>query len=258
LVDGYTGYNHVCDVTGRERAGCLCHLRRYFFESLNTAPAEAQHVLDVIVEIYKIEREAAKRGIVGTEEHLRLRQSRSKPIMNRLKKWLDEQKPLHRPKSPIIRAIKYGLNQWDALIQFLDDPLLPPDNNESERRLRLIAQGRHAYLFAANDQGAKNLATLMSLVVTCEVHGIDPEEYLADVLIRMNTHPMSRIDELLPPRWKQLRDAERAREQNLPMHALRLGSLAASLLENHANYSLSKAVGSHCLTSCQSGPSGSP
>ena len=60
----------------------------------------------------------------------------------------------------------------------------------------------------------------MSLVVTCEVHGIDPEEYLADVLIRVNTHPMSRIDELLPPRWKQLRDAERAREQNLPVSQL--------------------------------------
>jgi transposase len=208
LVDGYTGYNHVCDVAGRDRAGCLAHFRRYFFEALGTAPEPAQHVLDAIIDIYKIEREAAKAGVVGTDEHLQLRQREIKPIMDELKKWLHEQQPLHRPKSPIARAIGYGINQWDALTKFLDDPALPPDNNESERRLRLIALGRKNYLFAADDAGAENLATLMSLVVTCEAHGIDPEAYLADVLIRMQTHPQSHIDELLPPRWKMLRHAE--------------------------------------------------
>ena len=219
LVDGYTGYNHVCDVDGRERAGCMCHMRRYFYEARNTAPNESQYVLDVVIEIYMIERKAAKRGILGTDEHLQLRQSQTKPLMEKLKTWLDEQQPLHRPKSPIARAIGYALNQWQPLTRFLDDPALPPDNNESERRLRLLAQGRKTYLFAANDQGAKNLATLMSLVVTCEVHDIDPEAYLADVLIRMNTHPMSRIDELLPPRWKQLRDAERAASESTDGHS---------------------------------------
>ena len=208
LVDGYTGYNQVCDVVGRERAGCLCHLRRYFFEALGTAPKLARHVLDVIIEIYKIERKAAKEGILGTDAHLQLRQLETKPLMDGLKKWMDEQQPLHRPKSPIARAIGYGINQWEALTLFLSDPALPPDNNESERRLRLIALGRKNYLFAAGDSGAANLATLMSLVVTCETHGINPEAYLADILIRTQTHPQSRIDELLPPRWKEIRDAE--------------------------------------------------
>ena len=121
--------------------------------------------------------------------------------MDDLKIWLEEQQPLHRPKSPIARAIGYGLNQWKALTRFLDDPLLPPDNNESERRLRLIALGRKNYLFAGHDAGAENLAILMSLVVTCEAHGVDPSAYLADVLIRIQTHPQSDIDQLLPPLW---------------------------------------------------------
>ena len=201
LVDGYTGYNHVCDVDGRERAGCLCHLRRYFFEARNTAPEQAQHVLDIVVEIYLIERKATKLGIVGTDAHLQLRQSETKPLMDGLETWLKEQQPLHRPKSPLARAIGYGLNQWESLTRFLDDPLLPPDNNESERRLRLIALGRKNYLFAGNNAGAENLAILMSLVVTCEAHGIDPEAYLADVLIRIQTHPQADIDLLLPPFW---------------------------------------------------------
>jgi transposase len=208
LVDGYTGYNQVCDVIGRERAGCLCHLRRYFFEARDTAPTQAQHVFDVIAEVYRIEHKAKKAGILGTDAHLQLRQLESKPLMEGLEAWMVEQQPFHPPKSPLARAIRYGLNQWQALTQFLWDPVLPPDNNESERRLRLIALGRKSYLFAAGDSGAENLAMLMSLVVTCEAHGIDPEEYLADVLIRMQTHPQSRIDELLPPRWKEIRDAE--------------------------------------------------
>ena len=206
LVDGYTGYNHVCDVAGRQRAGCLCHFRRYFFEALNTAPEAATHVLDVVLEIYRIERRAAQAGIIGTDEHRKLRQAKTRPLMDKLKTWLEEHEPLYPPKSPIARAIHYGLNQWDALTLFLSDPALPPDNNKSERRLRVIALGRHNYLFAGNDIGAANLATLMSLVITCEVHDIDPQAYLADVLIRIQTHPQSRIDELVPPRWKVMQE----------------------------------------------------
>jgi transposase len=210
LVDGYTGYNHVCAVDGRDRAGCLCHMRRYFFEALGTAPEQARHALDVVLDLYMVEREAMKAGVLGTDEHLRLRRQKSRPIMEAFRRWLDQQKPRHPPKSPIAQAIGYAINQWEALTQFLDDPALPPDNNESERRLRLIAQGRRSYLFAAADAGAENLATLMSLVVTCEAHEIDPDVYLADVLIRMQSHPQSRIDELLPPNWKALRGLERS------------------------------------------------
>ncbi len=34
-----------------------------------------------------------------------------------------------------------------------------------------------------------------------EANGVTPVDYLADVLVRMQTHPASRIDELLPHRW---------------------------------------------------------
>lgn len=210
LVDGYTGYNQVCKVEGRERAGCLAHCRRHFFDAKSTAPDEVQHVLDVIVDIYAVEDEAKETKILGTEDHRALRQSKTKPIMDDLKQWLEEQQPLHPPKSPLSAAINYSLNQWEPLTQFLDDPGLPPDNNESERRLRLIALGRKNYLFAGHDEGADNLATLMSLVVTCEAHGINPETYVADVLMRIQDHPAAQIDQLLPPMWKTAREQKAA------------------------------------------------
>ncbi|MEQ8571745.1 MAG: transposase domain-containing protein, partial [Deltaproteobacteria bacterium] len=42
---------------------------------------------------------------------------------------------------------------------------------------------------------------LYSLMATCRLHGVNPEAYLADVLMRVGTHPASEIGELLPHRW---------------------------------------------------------
>ena len=99
-------------------------------------------------------------------------------------------------------AINYALGQWDALTLFLTDPHLPIDNNASERALRVAALGRKNFLFVGTDHAGENLAGLYSLIATCEVNGVNPVAYLADVLLRVQTHPASRIDELLPHLWK--------------------------------------------------------
>jgi len=62
--------------------------------------------------------------------------------------------------------------------------------------------GRKNYLFVSHDEAGENLAALMSLLATCEANGMNPIEYLADVLLRVSTHPVSRLDELLPHRWR--------------------------------------------------------
>jgi len=107
VVDGYTGYNRVTDVGGRTRAGCMAHVRRKFFEALKTAP-EAQTALDLILDVYRVERDAREREILGTEAHLALRKTISRPILGRWRQWLDEQKPVHPPKGPIGKAIAYA------------------------------------------------------------------------------------------------------------------------------------------------------
>lgn len=55
---------------------------------------------------------------------------------------------------------------------------------------------------------AHRLAGLYALVATCEANNVNPEDYLADVLLRVQTHPQSRIGELLPHEWTRLRDAD--------------------------------------------------
>ena len=204
LVDGYTGYNAVTTPDGRDRAGCWAHVRREFFDSLKTAPIEAQHMLDEILELYRVEYEAIKRNLIGKSAHTQLRQEKSSPILTRIKKWLEQQQPHHLPKSPMGQAISYTLNQWTALNHYLTDGQIPIDNNASERKMRIIALGRKNYLFAGHDDAAQNLAIHQSIVATCEMHGVNPEVYIADILIRIQHHKNKNILDLLPHRWKEL------------------------------------------------------
>jgi transposase len=201
LVDGYSAYNKVTVPGGRERAGCLAHLRRKFFEAQSTAPEAARKAMDFILEVYKLERTARDNKILGTPEHLAMRQSRSRLAMEEFRAWLDGEQPRHLPNGPMGEAIKYAINQWDALTLFLSDSKLAVDNNASEAALRICALGRKNFLFVGNDEAGENLAGLYSLIATCEVNGVNPVDYLADVLIRVQTHPASRIDELLPHNW---------------------------------------------------------
>lgn len=115
--------------------------------------------------------------------------------------WLEIEQEHHPPKSPIGEAIRYALAQWKALTLFLTDPHLPIDNNASERALRVSALGRKKFLFVGHDEAGENLAGLYSLVATCETNGVNSVDYLADVLIRVQSHSASRIDELLPHNW---------------------------------------------------------
>jgi transposase len=143
LVDGYSAYNKVTVPGGRERAGCLAHLRRKFFEAQSTAPEAARRAMDFILDVYRVERAALDNEVLGTPEHLAMRQSRSKAAMEEFRAWLEAEQPRYLPNGPMGDAIKYALNQWDALTLFLKDAHLPVDNNASERALRICALGRN-------------------------------------------------------------------------------------------------------------------
>jgi len=200
VVDQHVGYNSVTKPGQRVRAGCMAHARRKIFEQKEHP--EVQEALDLIGEIYAIEREVKKAGTAGTPEHLAVRKARSRPLFARLLLWGRRQRGLFDPKSGMGRAVGYLLRNRRALQQFLNYATIPPDNNKAEAALRRIAVGRSNYLFVGNEKAGHDIAVLYTLVASCEKHGINPVSYLADVLVRVQKHPASQIQDLLPHRYR--------------------------------------------------------
>ncbi|MCE9583504.1 MAG: transposase, partial [Planctomycetes bacterium] len=116
--------------------------------------------------------------------------------------WLRALQPAVLPKSPIGAAVTYALNQWAALNRYVEHPHAAIDNNLAERELRAVAIGRKNWEFAGSDEGGRRAGILYSITATCKANGIDPEAYMADVLMRLATTRVSEIDDLLPDRWR--------------------------------------------------------
>lgn len=201
VVDAFTGYNAVTTPGRRERAGCLAHARRKLFEARDAGP-EVDNALAVIGAIYRVEAELAAAGQLGGVEHLRARWQRSRPLMALLLRWCHEQRRRHPPRSKLGQAVGYVLRQRKALMRFVNDVGLPLDNNTSERSLRRWALGRKNWLFVGTVEAGENLAAIGSLIASCEAEGLNPVEYLTDVLKRVSEHPASRVEELLPGHWR--------------------------------------------------------
>jgi transposase len=200
VVDQFTGYNEVTAPGKRRRAGCLAHARRRLHEQ--SRHPETKEPLDIIGEIYAVEQEAKVAGVVGTNEHLALRQQRSRPLFAKLLCWARRHRDAFEPRSGIGKAVRYLLKYFRPLGRFLRVAALAPDNNRAESSLRRVALGRKNFLFVGGEVPGENLAVLYSLVASCEANGVNPIDYLTDVLTRVHSHPARDVVDLLPHRWK--------------------------------------------------------
>ena len=72
-----------------------------------------------------------------------------------------------------------------------------------ERLNRRFALIRNNSLFFGSDDGAERGAAAFSVILSCYRIGLDPWEYLRDVLLKLNStdFPQSRLEELLPENW---------------------------------------------------------
>ena len=188
--------------------GCWAHTRRRFFEAQVTDRERALIGLGFIKRLYEADRAANESPPARrTEERQRL----ARPVLDAFKAWLDAESLVVLPKAPIAEAIGYARNQWSALTRFLEDARLKLDNNPAERQLRRVAVGRKNWLFAGSDEGAERACVLYSLIASCKLHGVNPFEYLRDVLVRVSDHPARDVLALSPKGWKQAKDFDAAR-----------------------------------------------
>jgi hypothetical protein len=219
-ADGYGGYDgfegvEISDASPILKVACWAHARRKFHDALRTEPAASQLALARIAQLYKLEKELREKAATVWRELSREvraeliaaeRELHAKPIVDAFKVWLDEQVLKALPKSPIAGAVRYSLNQWDALYRYLEDGRLSIDNNPAERALRGIAIGRKNWLFVGSANGGQTAAVLFTLISSAARNNLNPWTYLEDVLRRMpmlGENPTEeQLTELLPTKWR--------------------------------------------------------
>lgn len=203
-ADAFGGYDGIFAGGDVIELACMAHARRKFYDARTTDPVRALDAVARIRLLYDVEKTAKD---LSSDLRRELRRQQSVPVLADLGRWLDDQARTVLPRSPLGNAIGYARNNWAALNRYLDDGDLDIDNNAAERALRCVAIGRKNWMFAGSDKGGRTAAVLYSFVGSAKLHGLDPFEYLRDVIGRISAHPMRRIHEFLPDAWKTQRDA---------------------------------------------------
>jgi transposase len=199
VCDDFSGYKALF-AKGVTEAGCLVHARRKFYDEWHEhQDPVAEEALTYFKVVYEIER--LGQGL-DAQNRARLRQARTRPVLDLFHTWLVLQRQKAKDGSGIAAAIDHSLKRWEALTRFVDDGELPPDNNPVENCIRPITLGRSNWMFAGSLRAGERAAAVMSLIQSAKLNDLDPYLYLKDVLERLPTHPASRIEELLPHRWK--------------------------------------------------------
>ena len=195
-TDGYRSYNDVASLPGVFRLACMSHVRRKFFEAMNSDRKRAEQALGFIGRIYELDRKAAQ--IDDIQAKLQYRLEYLAPIYHKFKDWADEQAPNVTPQSPMGKALTYMQNQWPSLKNFFLDGRLLLDNNLIENKIRPLALGRKNYLFAGSDEAAQRAAMMYSFFATCKNHDINPMEWLTNTLNVIADTKVSQLHTLLP------------------------------------------------------------
>ena len=163
-------------------ANCMAHGRRQFTEIAPNFPGECRYVLEALGELYYNDATAREEAL-SAEDRLRLHQTHSGPVMERLHAWLEAQfaEKKTEPNSGLGKAITYLLRHWKGLTAFLRHAGAPLDNNICEQALKRAVLHRKNALFYKTLNGAQVGDLFMSLIHTCRLCGANSFEYLTEL-----------------------------------------------------------------------------
>jgi transposase len=201
--DGYKGYDFLDGRYGILHVGCWAHARRKFMDakkgSKNKKSHSADNALSMIRNLYALEKIARNENYTP-DELFAMRQKQAKPILKKIKSWLDKRKDSVPPKSLLGKAVNYCLNQWSRLENYINDGHAGIDNNVAENAIRPFVIGRKNWLFSGTPDGAKASALLYSLIETAKANNLEPYAYLRYLFEKLPTTLPGNIEQLLPTR----------------------------------------------------------
>lgn len=187
VADGYAVYQALATDRRSTKIGdkprptfevsvCWAHARRKFVEADPHYPGACRFALEIIGELFGIERELQD---LSPDERLRIRQQRSAPLVDRLYVWASVQQAL--PRSGLGEALTYLRNQKTGLMRFLSNPAIPMSNNKAERAERAVVLGRKNHLGSRSQRGAEVTAIMYTVLESAKNAGLSRKDYLIAV-----------------------------------------------------------------------------
>jgi transposase len=199
--DGYNAYNAFLknnENSTIELAACWAHARRKFYAARNESTFAAQ-IVKQISKLYRIESQLREDPQLDRKV---TRQEQSVPILKEIKEQLCSEQSKHMPQSLTRTAINYTLQLWDKLIVYTQHSEVEIDNNLVENSIRPTAIGKKNWLFFGSADAGQTSAILYSLIETCRMLNINPQEYLLSIFTALPTMTNHTAKNYTPEKWQ--------------------------------------------------------
>jgi len=202
LADCYAGYEAIHSESGGQftRAACAGHARRKLLEACDNHPVHASKLLGWFQRLYDIE----DRGkLLSPTERQALRDAEARPLWLQIGEHISSDAVANvLPKDQRGKALGYLRNHEDLFLTYLDDGLVPIDNNDAEQLMKQVATGRKNWLMIGSVEAGYRTADFMTLVSSALRNDLDPSIYLADILDRLLAGDAD-FHSMRPDIWKQ-------------------------------------------------------
>ena len=193
LTDGYQAYHKLANENPDKLtvAGCWAHcLRRYsnLIKAVSTQRAKgtvAKEAHDRIDAIYHVDNMYKE---LPPEERKKMRQKNVKPLVDAFFEYLKNVSPAIDKSSETGKAVAYSLNQEQYLREFLNNGIIPLDNNDAERSIRSFCVNRANWHIINSKGGARASGILLSMTETAKANGLKVFDYLTYVLDQMKDY----------------------------------------------------------------------
>jgi transposase len=207
-TDGYAAYGRV----GGSRmvhAACWAHARRKVFDAVKLNPEDrmAAQLVARIDDLFAVDAEARHAGLDHSARHA-LRGERSGPLLEAMKKEMEQAQAAVLPASALGKAVSYTLSLWEKLTRFLEHPELELSNNSAENSMRPVVVGRKNWIHVGSEQAGPKVAAILSVVETCRRLRLPVREYLAYVLPGLANVPVQRVTRYTPAAWAASRNGK--------------------------------------------------
>lgn len=178
VTDGFSGYGFLNKSDKIKHAYCWAHVRRKFYEAMAHDP-KAEVVVDLIDQLYEFEHEAT-----NLSELKNIRSEKSSSLVQKIDEWIDSMDGHFLESSSLGKAIGYYIERRSGLHLFINDELVPIDNNMAERRQRCPVMGRKNFLHFKSINGADVGAFFYSVIESCKSNGLNARAYINEMAHR--------------------------------------------------------------------------